>query len=100
MRFWHFMRCCSANTMFLDAATELIVQVGAIKTVYFSCLVLLMNSIFILCCYKKRNVRIVMLLNVNTMLWCCDLIWLMVPPVSYDNKLTKIKKSDLVLLMN
>jgi hypothetical protein len=29
-----------------------------------------------------------MLLNVNTMLWCGDLIWLMGPPVSYDNKLT------------
>jgi hypothetical protein len=31
--------------IFLDAATELIVQLGAIKTVYFSHLVLLMNSI-------------------------------------------------------
>jgi hypothetical protein len=35
MRLWHFMRCCSASTIFLDAATELIVQLGAIKTVYF-----------------------------------------------------------------
>jgi hypothetical protein len=45
MRLWHFMRCCSANTIFLNAATELIVQVDAIKTVYFPRLKLLMNSI-------------------------------------------------------
>ena len=50
---------------------------------------------------QKCNVRLVLLLTINAMLWCCQLIWLMRPGVSYDNKLTKIgKKGDLVLLMN
>ncbi len=55
---------------------------------------------FYLVLLEQHNVRIVMLLNVNTVLWCCDLIWLMGPSVSSDNKLTKIKKGGLVLLMN